>query len=103
MVTTKPQTIAHDALPEYIGDSNTDDVFDRDDMRSFAWIAIERDRRQRGLVEVVAEVLEERSAHSAAELVRDTDPQDDLWNNYLGPMLDGLQEDYTRMAHENQE
>jgi len=62
--------------------------------------AVQLDRSRRNLVEVVAEALDEREARAAAQLVRDTDPDDDLWNNYLGPMLDSLQEDYTRIADE---
>lgn len=62
--------------------------------------AVDRDRDQRGLVEAVAEVLDDRGATTAAQLVRDTDPDDDLWNNYLGPMLDDLEADYTKIAHE---
>lgn len=60
--------------------------------------AVELDRAQRGLVEAVAEVLDDRDAHAAAQLVRDTDPDDDLWKNYFGPMLDELQADYTASA-----
>lgn len=67
---------------------------------TLARYTVELDRRQRDLVEVVSEALDERGAQQAARLVRDTDPQDDLWNNYLGPMLDSLEEDYTRMAQE---
>lgn len=59
--------------------------------------AVELDRAQRGLAEAVAEVLDDRGAHDAAQLVRDTDPDDDLWD-YLGPLLDDLQTDYTRIA-----
>lgn len=62
--------------------------------------AIEADRAQRTLVDVVAEVLDDRGSAAAAQLVRDTDPDDDLWNNYLGPMLDSLEDDYTRMEKE---
>lgn len=58
------------------------------------------DRRQRGLVEAVAEVLDDRDAEQAAQLVRDTDPDDDLWKNYFGPMLDELEDDYTRSARD---
>lgn len=62
--------------------------------------AIEADRAQRTLVDAVAEVLDDRGAASAAQLVRDTDPDDDLWNNYFGPMLDSLETDYTKIAKE---
>lgn len=61
---------------------------------------VELDRRQRDLVEVISEALDDRGAQQAARLVRDTDPQDDLWNNYLGPILDSLEDDYTAMAQE---
>ncbi|MCI2958237.1 hypothetical protein MN032_11060 [Agromyces atrinae] len=60
--------------------------------------AIKIDRAERDLIEVVAEVLDDRGATDAAALVRDTDPADDLWNNYVGPMLDSLEEDYTAIA-----
>lgn len=62
--------------------------------------AIRADRAQRTLVDAVAEALDDRGSHAAANLVRDTDPDDDLWNNYLGPMLDDLEHDYTRIAEE---
>lgn len=65
--------------------------------------AIEADREQRTLNDAVAEVLDQRGADKAAQLVRDTDPDDDLWNNYFGPMLDELELDYTRFARELEE
>lgn len=72
----------------------------RSGLQALARYAIGLDRDQRDLVTVTAEVLDQRGANTAAELVRQTDPQDDLWNNYLGPMLDELEGDYTRMAAE---
>lgn len=65
--------------------------------------AIETDRAQRNLIEYIAKALEDRGAEDAAQLVRDTDPDDDLWNNYVGPMLDSIEDDYTRMAREIKE
>lgn len=62
--------------------------------------AINADRAQRDLVALIAETLDDRGATDAADLVRDTDPDDDLWNNYIGPMLDSIEDDYTRMAKE---
>ncbi|MGO2150846.1 MAG: hypothetical protein ACTH32_06550 [Microbacterium gubbeenense] len=62
--------------------------------------AIEADRAQRDLVALIAETLDDRGATDAADLVRDTDPDDDLWNNYIGPMLDSIEDDYTGMAKE---
>jgi len=47
------------------------------------------------LTEAVASVLDDRGAHQAAQLVRDTDPDDDLWNNYFSPMIDQIESDYT--------
>lgn len=52
------------------------------------------------LIDAVAKALEDRGATAAAQLVRDTDPEDDLWNNYIGPMLDELEDDYTKIAKE---
>lgn len=72
----------------------------RSGLEVLARYAIGLDRDQRDLVTVIAEVLDQRGANAAAELVRQTDPQDDLWNNYLDPMLDELEGDYTRMAAE---
>lgn len=95
-----PYEIAQEKLPEFIGDSDTSDGFDRDDLKDFAALVIETDRREHTLVDAVADALVERGAHAAAQLVRDTDPDDDLWNNYLGPMLDQLEADYTHMAKE---
>lgn len=65
--------------------------------------ALELDRARRGLTEAVAEVLEDRDAHAAAQLVRDTDPDDDLWTNYFGPMLDELEADYSASARDIEE
>ena len=65
--------------------------------------AIRADRAQRNLIECIAEALDDRGAEDAAQLVRDTDPDDDLWNNYVGPMLDSIEDDYTRMARESQD
>lgn len=61
---------------------------------------IEADRAQRNIIAQVAEVLDDRGAHAAAQLVRDTDPDDDLWNNYIGPMIDSIEDDCTGMAKE---
>lgn len=47
------------------------------------------------LTEAVTSVLDDRGAHQAAQLVRDTDPDDDLWNNYFSPMIDQIESDYT--------
>ena len=47
------------------------------------------------LTEAVASVLDDRGAHQTAQLVRDTDPDDDLWNNYFSPMIDQIESDYT--------
>lgn len=64
--------------------------------------AIEADRAQRGIIEQIAECLDGRGAVAAAALVRDTDPDDDLWNNYIGPMIDSIEDDYTASAAEIQ-
>lgn len=48
------------------------------------------------LVDAVADAIADRGKPDVAEYIRDTDPDDDLWNNYLGPMLDSLQEDYAK-------
>src|SRR5699024_6464021 len=58
--------------------------------------AIEADRAQRDIVALIAATLDDRGASDAADLVRDTDPDDDLWNDYIGPMLDELEDDYGR-------
>lgn len=69
-------------------------------MQAMMVAAIEADRAQRGIIAEVVEVLDDRGAHAAAQLVRDTDPDDDLWNNYIGPMIDSIEDDYTGMAKE---
>ena len=72
-----------------------------EDVRASIVAAIEADRAQRSpLIEAVAQVIEDRGSHAAAALIRDADPVDDLWNNYLGPMLDELEADYTKIAAE---
>ena len=73
------------------------------DLRALMAAAIEADRAQRNLIECIAEALDDRGAKDAAQFVRDTDPDDDLWNNYVGPMLDSIEDDYTRMAREIKE
>ena len=97
-----PQEIAQLELSARLGENDTPDRFDQTDLAEFAVAAIIADRAQRDLVQVVADALDDRGAHAAAGLVRGTDPDDDLWNCYLGPMLDQLQTDYTHMAHETQ-
>lgn len=62
--------------------------------------AIKAEAAQHNLIDEVARVLDDREAHAAAQLVRDTDPDDDLWSNYIGPMLDSLEDDYTKLAGE---
>lgn len=47
------------------------------------------------LVAAVSDAVAGRGSAEAARLIRNTDPDDDLWKNYLGPMLDSLEEDYT--------
>lgn len=73
---------------------------DAGNWRSLIIDAIEADRAQRGIVAQVAEALDGRGATAAAQLVRDTDPDDDLWNNYIGPMIDSIEDDYAAMAAE---
>lgn len=63
--------------------------------------SIELNRAQHNLIECIARALDNRGAKDAAQLVRDTDPDDDLWNNYVGPMLDSIEDDYTHMARED--
>lgn len=72
----------------------------RSGLETLVRYAVEADRRQRTLITAVVEILDDREAHAAARLVRETDPDDDLWKNYLGPMLDSLEDDYTAMAKE---
>jgi len=62
--------------------------------------AASQEREHRTLIEVIAEELDRRGARAAAQLARDTDPDDDIRNNYLNPMLATLERDYTRMAEE---
>lgn len=76
------------------------DDIDQDQFTPVVIAAIEADRAQRGIIAQVAEVLDDRGAHAAAQLVRDTDPDDDLWNNYIGPMIDSIEDDYTGIAKE---
>ena len=70
------------------------------DLRRIMVAAIKADRAQRGIIELGAEVLDDRDSSDAAQLARDTDPDDDLWNNYVGPMIDSIEEDYTKLATE---
>jgi hypothetical protein len=85
---------------EILGDTDTTTMWsDRESgwvtIKSQIAAAIEADRAQRNLIECIAEALDDRGAEGAAQLVRDTDPDDDLWNNYVGPMLDEIEADYT--------
>lgn len=92
-------TIAPDSNYD-IGGNDARDVEEcsADYIRAQIIEAIEADRAQRSLVTLVAEALDDRGATLAADLVRDTDPDDDLWNCYIGPMLDSIEHDYTVMA-----
>jgi hypothetical protein len=67
-------------------------------IRAFLVEAVELARSDYSMIDSIASVLDDRDAPEAAALVRDTDPDDDLWNNYVGPMIDEIQEDYTAMA-----
>lgn len=101
MSTTKtPEQIADDVLAEDARSNWGMAIPNRVKVRNLLVAAIEADRAQRTLIDAVADALDGRGATAAAQLVRDTDPEDDLWNNYLGPMLDALEEDYTAMAVE---
>ena len=97
-----PAEIARDTYWT-LSDSLLPDSPTGDDYRRVMRLAIEADRAQRNLIECIAEALDDRGAKDAAQLVRDTDPDDDLWNNYVGPMLDSIEDDYTRMAREIKE
>lgn len=83
-----PERIAEDILPGYPS------------LHGAIVDAIEIDRAQRGIIAQIVGVLDDRGAHAAAQLVCDTDPDDDLWNNYIGPMIDSIEDDYTGMAKE---
>lgn len=91
-----PEQIAAEIQPEFPGHG----INNHRNIRSMIATGIKRDRAQRGIIAQVAEVLDDRGAHAAAQLVRDTDPDDDLWNNYIGPMIDSIEDDYTGMAKE---
>jgi len=69
----------------------------RDAIR-LAMIAVEADREQRDLYELVAEALDERAdwdgtegeqAKSAAAAIR-AEFDDDIWDRFIGPMLDRI-------------
>lgn len=53
----------------------------------------------KGLIGEVADVIEARGSTAAADLIRNTDPDDDLWT-YLGPVIDSIEEDYSVSAAE---
>ncbi|MDR0592606.1 MAG: hypothetical protein LBG60_04975 [Bifidobacteriaceae bacterium] len=46
------------------------------------------------LVEAVADVMDDRGARRAAAMVRDLGNEDELWDSYLGPMLDRIEDDW---------
>lgn len=76
------------------------------DVAGVALRAIEADRAQRTIVSLVADVIDARHAQHkspAADLVRNTDPDDDLWNNYIIPMVESIEQDYTAAAAANAE
>lgn len=59
--------------------------------------AIEDDRAQRfPLIEAVADALADRYGDDddTAAWVRDTDNEDDVWSEYIGPMLDDIREEH---------
>lgn len=110
MTTIKtPEQIATEAMNAFtVTDRDEELGIDGDvEERSVGFIqtviqqAIEADRAQRGIIEEIADVLDARGAAAAAQLVRDTDPDDDLWN-YISPMIDEIEDDYTKMAAEIQ-
>ena len=114
MTAKTPAEIAREVTRNWFNAPDTDeiDLIDRiaaeaewggGSLHDLMVAAIEADRAQRDLIECIAEALDDRGAKDAAQLVRDTDPDDDLWNNYVGPMLDSIEDDYTRMAREIKE
>lgn len=62
--------------------------------------AIESDRAQRDIYELIAEALDERAENwgeempaNAAERIREGREDDYIWDDYIGPMLDRLTEE----------
>ncbi|QIK64542.1 hypothetical protein G7068_15965 [Leucobacter viscericola] len=86
--------------PEQIADEifNTDISIGQDD-KPIIIAAIERDRAQRDIYELIAEALDER-AHSwgeempkdAAEAIRSGN-HDDIWSRFIEPMLNKMTEE----------
>lgn len=54
--------------------------------------AIKADRRQHGIIEQVVEVLEDRGAIAAAHAISTGNFDDRVWDNYIGPMIDEIEE-----------
>lgn len=62
--------------------------------------AVEADREQRDIYALIAEALDERAEllagkeHSlAADVVR-SEHEQDIWDKFIGPMLDAMQKEY---------
>lgn len=104
-MTKTPEQIAHETLDANLHMSNPDlrGGYDEADVLRLIIAAIEADRAQRDIPAQIAGILDGRGARSAAQLVRDTDPDDDLWNNYIGPMIDSIEDDYTKIAADMKE
>lgn len=65
--------------------------------------AIEADRKQRDIYELIAEALDERAENwdepsyaLAAQNVRDGHEDDYIWDEIIGPMLDAFENRYRR-------
>ncbi|MGK0740414.1 hypothetical protein ACSHWG_00795 [Leucobacter sp. Z1108] len=77
-----------------------------DGLRELVAEAIKLDRAQRDIYELLAEALDERAGleldddnarHPAAEALRATSAEivvDTIWDEFIGPMLDGMEETY---------
>lgn len=107
MTIKTPEQIATDAMDRHLDPENSglygpDLETTTEVVQTLIVSAIEADRAQRDLYELIAEQLDERAsleaddaevASRAASEIR-SDLHDDIWSSYVGPMLDELQEEF---------
>lgn len=89
--------VAEDEIPELLASIAGDHLAMPDHEVIATYLG---DNRAYTMIDLIADALNQRGSDVAAELVIDTDPDDDLWKNYIGPMIDSIEADYTKMAEE---
>ncbi|WP_336652980.1 MULTISPECIES: hypothetical protein [unclassified Leucobacter] len=108
MTTKTADEIAAATLKRYCGDRPDECAHTSSDISEMITYALTTDREQRDLYELIAKALDERAendyagwavhaepVHRAARAIRDGE-QDDIWDRFIGPMLDQIETELGR-------